>query len=257
LRRYARVLIVTPSSVVPGIIEDLTKWGFNVPPRALDHDEVSRLHQHKGEKQPGTQFWVASYESLGLQDGSYDAWQHDAYDRDGNFLGTHSHNHGATLFFLPGCHVSRSQVVAVCPQCGAAGADFHSSRGSNGGGARYCRQCGYAAWTAGTLSEATAKKPPSRVAGWPRWRARSKRLFSCVILDEVQDTKSKGSLKGETTRALKARGKAVLSGTWLKGYVTDLYWSAGWLAGLVALSGPSPTTAARPTSSSSSARLNS
>ncbi len=60
---------------------------------------------------------------------------------------------------------------------------------------------------------------------------RIKRLFSCVILDEVQDAKSKGSLKGETTRALKARGKAVLSGTWLKGYVTDLFWSAGWLLG--------------------------
>ena len=60
---------------------------------------------------------------------------------------------------------------------------------------------------------------------------RIKRLFSCVILDEVQDAKSKGSLKGETTRALKPNGKAVLSGTWLKGYVTDLFWSAGWLLG--------------------------
>ena len=60
---------------------------------------------------------------------------------------------------------------------------------------------------------------------------RIKRLFSCVILDEVQDAKSKGSLKGETTRALKGNGKAVLSGTWLKGYVTDLFWSAGWLLG--------------------------
>jgi SNF2 family DNA or RNA helicase len=47
----------------------------------------------------------------------------------------------------------------------------------------------------------------------------------------VQDAKSKGTLKGETTRALKATGKAVLSGTWLKGYVTDLFWSAGWLLG--------------------------
>ncbi len=26
LRKYKRVLIVTPASVVPGIIEDLTKW---------------------------------------------------------------------------------------------------------------------------------------------------------------------------------------------------------------------------------------
>lgn len=228
LRGYKRVLIVTPASVVPGIIEDLNKWGFNVHPRALDHEEVSRLRQTKGAKPQETTFWVASYESLGLQDGHYDAWSHPVHDRDGNYLGEHEGNHGAECS-TPGCKVKRGQVVKVCPQCGAKGDDFRSTRGSNGGGPRVCRQCGYVAWTAGTFRSATETTEGLKGRRMAPLGARIKRLFSCVVLDEVQDAKSKGSLKGETTRALKAQGKAVLSGTWLKGYVTDLFWSAGWL----------------------------
>ncbi len=230
LRKYKRVLIVTPASVVPGIIEDLTKWGFRVHPHALDHAEISRLRASKGHKPEETEFWVASYESLGLQDGCYDAWSHEVYDRDGNFEGEHQGNHGAVCS-APGCKVHRSQVVKVCPKCGAHGSAWRSVRGSNGGGARVCRTCGYTAWTAGTLTPATAEAESIKSRHMAPLGSRMKRLFSCVILDEVQDAKSKGSLKGETTRALKARGKAVLSGTWLKGYVTDLFWSAGWLLG--------------------------
>jgi predicted RNA methylase/superfamily II DNA or RNA helicase len=222
LRRYRRVLIVTPASVVPGIVEDLEKWGF--PVHLLDHTEVSKIRADKrqGEKPEETSFWVASYESMGLGDGNYDEWEHDVYDRDGNFLGVHSGNHGAQCS-VPRCKVKRGQVVKACPKCGARGEDFRSTRGSSGGGPRFCRACGYRAWSEGRLKEDVAGNHHAPIG------PRIKRLFSCVILDEVQDAKSKGTLKGETTRALKARGKAVLSGTWLKGYVTDLFWSAGWL----------------------------
>jgi len=222
LRGYKRVLIVTPASVVPGIVEDLSKWGF--PVRALDHGEVSRIRDEKrrGEKPAETTIWVASYESMGLGDGNYDEWSHEVYDREGNYQGEHSGNHGAKCS-APGCKVKRSQVVKVCPKCGAKGDDFRSTRGSSGGGPRFCRACGHRAWTEGRLNEGVAGNHHTPIG------PRIKRLFSCVILDEVQDAKSKGTLKGETTRALKATGKAVLSGTWLKGYVTDLFWSAGWL----------------------------
>ena len=207
---------------MPGIVEDLSKWGF--PVRALDHGEVSRIRAEKrrGEKPAETTIWVASYESMGLGDGNYEAWEHDVYDKDGNFVGTHSGNHGAKCS-VPKCKVKRGQVVRVCPQCGARGDDFRSTRGSGGGGPRFCRACGHRAWTEGRLSESVVGNHHTPIG------PRIKRLFSCVILDEVQDAKSKGTLKGQTTRALKARGKAVLSGTWLKGYVTDLFWSAGWL----------------------------
>jgi predicted RNA methylase/superfamily II DNA or RNA helicase len=222
LRGYKRVLIVTPASVVPGIVEDLSKWGF--PVHLLDHRGVSKIRadKHQGSKPEETSFWVASYELMGLGDGNYDAWEHEVYDRDGNFLGVHSGNHGAQCS-VPRCKVKRGQVVKACPKCGARGEDFRSTRGSSGGGPRFCRACGYRAWTEGRLKEDVAGNHHTPIG------PRIKRLFSCVILDEVQDAKSKGTLKGETTRALKARGKAVLSGTWLKGYVVDLFWSAGWL----------------------------
>ena len=51
------------------------------------------------------------------------------------------------------------------------------------------------------------------------------------MLDEGQDAKSKLSLRGAAARSLRANGKAILTGTWMKGYVTDLFWTAGWLLG--------------------------
>ena len=241
LRGFKRVLIVTPASVVPGIVEDLEKWGF--PARSLDHTEVSgiRADKRQGTKPEETTFWIAAYESLGLGGGSYDAWSHDVYDKDGSFVGEHSRNHGAKCG-IPGCRVKRGQVVKSCPKCGARGEDFRSSRGSNNGGPRYCRTCGHCTWTEGVLLPATENRQAVRGNHHTPIGPRIKRLFSCVILDEVQDAKSKGSLKGETTRALKANGKAVLSGTWLKGYVTDLFWSAGWLLGFGSPLWPFPYT---------------
>jgi len=159
---------------------------------------------------------------------SQHAWSHAVYDRDGRYLGEHDGNHGATCS-APGCQVKHGQIVRVCPKCGAKGDDFRSTRGSNDGGPRVCRACGYIAWTGGTFTPATDESDGIQGRRMTPLGPCIKRLFSCVILDEVQDAKSKGSLKGETTRAFKARGKAVLSGTWLKGYVTDLFWSAGWL----------------------------
>ncbi|MCJ7551156.1 MAG: SNF2-related protein, partial [Anaerolineae bacterium] len=232
LRGYRRVLIVTPASVVPGIIEDLSKWGFKVHQEQLDHRGISQIKAAKCAKEvpEETEFWVASYESMGLQDGCYDAWSHEVYDREGMYLGEHTGNHGAKCS-APRCKVTRSSVVRACPKCGATGADWRSVRGSNRGGARMCRKCGHRAWTAGMLKPATAEDESVKGRHMAPLGPRIKRLFSCVILDEVQDAKSKGSLKGETTRALRAKGRAVLSGTWLKGYVTDLFWSAGWLLG--------------------------
>jgi hypothetical protein len=46
-----------------------------------------------------------------------------------------------------------------------------------------------------------------------------------------QDAKSKLSLRGAAARSLRANGKAILTGTWMKGYITDVYWTAGWLLG--------------------------
>jgi hypothetical protein len=41
----------------------------------------------------------------------------------------------------------------------------------------------------------------------------TKTIFSCVMLDESQDAKSKLSLRGAAARSLRANGKALLTGT--------------------------------------------
>ncbi len=152
---------------------------------------------------------------------------------------TRAYNHGASCS-APGCKVKRSQVVKVCPKCGAHGSTWRSIRGSNGGGARVCRTCGTTAWTAGMLAPATARAARNQGTSYGAAGVAHQALLLLRDPRRVKDAKSKGSLKGETTRALKARGKAVLSGTWLKGYVTDLFWSAGWLLGFGAPLWPFP-----------------
>ena len=78
LRGYERVLssVVTLASVVPRLVEDLTRWGFKVHPDALDHAEVSRIKRAKRDRAhpDETTFWVVSYGSMGLGDGTYDPW---------------------------------------------------------------------------------------------------------------------------------------------------------------------------------------
>ena len=205
-------------------------------------------------------FWVTSYQDLSLGDhlGIFDPWDHDHFDREGNYLGTVRGNRSAKCT----CDTGRKGVVAHCPKCGAPW------RGQGEGGGRFCRQCGHRAWTMGRAAKRPlpeVERSTSRVeqiqarrrrldvvkehhlaarAGgqvaediflstyhqWPLGN-RIKNLFGCVMLDEAQDSKSKLSLRGAASRGLRANGKALLTGTWIKGYVTDVFWSAGWLLG--------------------------
>ena len=206
------------------------------------------------------QFYVTSYQDLSLGDhvGLFDPWDHDHFDRQGNYEGTVRGLRGAHCT----CDAPRKGQVPACPACGAPW------RGEGDGGGRFCCACGHVAWTVGTASKrplpAVGTKAPraeqaalrrdritrlkeqhlaARAGGqmaddvflstcrqWPLAR-RIKALFSCVMLDEGQDAKSKLSLRGAAARGLRARGRAILTGTWMKGYVHDLYWTAGWLLG--------------------------
>jgi hypothetical protein len=205
-------------------------------------------------------FYVTSYQDLSLGDhlGIFEPWDHDHFDRQGFYQGTTRNLRGARCT----CNASRKSQVPACPQCGTVW------RGEGDGGGRVCRACGHVAWTMGrapqrTLPAVDLKAPrreqaevrrrriaalkeqnlAARSSGstgddvflstyhqWPLSN-RAKALFSCVMLDEGQDAKSKLSLRGAAARSLRANGRAILTGTWMKGYVTDLYWTAGWLLG--------------------------
>ncbi|HFD39218.1 MAG TPA: hypothetical protein ENJ31_05140, partial [Anaerolineae bacterium] len=358
LRGYRDVLIVTPASVAPGLIEDLGNWGF--PARRLTHglvsDLLARKRRHRlarqrvktarqrssrtaadeallrheedrlrleaelarkrrhlrnlkairrkgkardpqaieteieatsrdldslgrqltaayaalGDVAPDSlfsdsrlllpTFYVASYQDLSLGDhlGIFDPWDHDHFDRDGNYEDTVRDLRGARCT----CGAPRKKTVSACPRCGA------SWRGEGQGGGRVCRRCGYVAWTMGQAPKRVLPVVNPEDAPWKQRQARRERievrrehrlaarsggligedvflstyhqwplgrrvktLFSCVILDESQDAKSKLSLRGAASRGLRANGKAILTGTWIKGYVDDMFWTAGWLLG--------------------------
>ena len=207
------------------------------------------------------QFYVASYQdlSLGDHDGLFDPWDHDHYSRQGDYEGTVSGNRGARC---SACDAARRATVVKCPKCGVPW------RGQNDGGGRFCRACGHRAWTMGRSAK---RPLPDVDRGLPRreqialrkqrielmkehqldaragdqagddvlvstnhtWPLANRfaAIFSCVMLDESQEAKSKLSLRGTAARRLRARGRAILTGTWIKGYIHDLFWTAGWLLG--------------------------
>ncbi len=228
-------------------------------------EQVAAVHAALGDvyhdpRQPLPDFFVTSYQDLSLGDhlGIFEPWDHDHFDRQGFYTGTVRQIRGARCT----CNASRKSQIPACPQCGVAW------RGEGDGGGRVCRACGHVAWTMGrapqrTLPVVDLKAPKreqievrrQRVAAlkeqnlaaraggsvgddvflstyhqWPLSN-RAKTLFSCILLDEAQDAKSKLSLRGAAARSLRANGRAILTGTWIKGYVHDLFWSAGWLLG--------------------------
>ena len=236
-------------------------------------DEVSHLHllviriyegmedEYRDPCRPLPDFFVTSYQDLSLGDhiGIFDPWDHEHYDREGNYLGTAHDLRGAKC---PTCDAGRKGTVTRCPKCGAPW------RGQGDGGGRFCPECGYRAWTMGRAGKRPIPNIPADASRVEKLRARRERvalireqhfagragglpaedvflttyhqwplgnrvkgMFSCVMLDEGQDAKGKSSLRGAASRGLHARNRAILTGTWIKGYVIDLFWTAGWLLG--------------------------
>jgi superfamily II DNA or RNA helicase/predicted RNA methylase len=96
---------------------------------------------------------------------------------------------------------------ALCPAC-------NSTRGDGWNG-KSCRKCGYHVWT-------KRKKPLYSYL---------KHSFDTIIVDEGVKIKSKYSLQGMSVRALHADNRLLLSGSPIKGWITDAYWLLHWVLG--------------------------
>ena len=208
LRGYKNVLVVCQSGLVNNWINELEKFGFKAQ-RLTTHLSVTKLQEkkRKREKNQETTFYITSYEFLSLDTGKiYDAWDCIEFDKDGNERRASRNNHSEKC---PLCHKDHASVVLECPKC--------KSKESWTG--NICHQCGYRAYTY------TGKKKI-----YPAYK-RLKKFFSCVIIDEAQMAKSKNTCRGRAVRAMKCRGKLLLTGTLMKGYIHDVYWNVGWLLG--------------------------
>jgi len=207
-RGFKRVLVVCQSSLVENWISELGQFGFRRE-RLTTHAAVTRLQDEKRAKQlpEPTTFYVTSFEFLSLiGPRSYDPWLCESFTKDGQV------HHRVEDNTKPACSVCKrtyADVVESCPKC----AEVPLWTGG------HCNACGYQAWTATRDTHQ-----------WPAYK-RVQKLFGAVLVDEAQLAKSKNTLRGRAVRALKPKGKLILTGTLMKGYAHDIFWNVAWLLG--------------------------
>jgi superfamily II DNA or RNA helicase len=208
VRGFKRVLVVCQSSLVENWLNELRQFGFPVQ-RLTTHAAVDVIQQEKRRKllPQETQFYITSFEFLSLTGPRvYDAWSCQTFTKDGQI------HHAVTDNTKASCSVCKrayADVVKACPSC----SDVSAWTGE------HCNTCGYQAWSASRDSHQ-----------WPAYK-RVKKLFSAVLVDEAQLAKSKNTLRGRAIRALKPKGKLILTGTLMKGFAHDIFWNVAWLLG--------------------------
>jgi len=197
-RGFKRVLIICQSSLIDNWINEADKFGIDILPLTTHHsiDLLRAKPRHQ-------EIYITSYEFLSLDTArQYDAWECQRFDKDGNTI----HHEICT-----GRHCSKGhhhkEAVVQCPKCGQV-------KGWTGD---FCPACGYAAYSYQGMKQYPAYK-------------RIRKAFTCIIVDEAQLAKNKSG-RGEAVRALKSKARLLLSGTIMKGYVTDVYHNFRWLLG--------------------------
>jgi SNF2 family DNA or RNA helicase len=207
-RGFKRVLVVCQSSLVENWMNELAQFGFPAS-RLTTHAAVTQLQAQKRRKElpSDTTFYVTSFEFLSLiGPRTYDAWSCESFTKDGTVHHSVADN---TKGSCRVCKRAYAEVVKACPRC----TEVSSWSGS------HCSACAYHVWTA-----------TSDTHQWPAYK-RVQKLFGAVLVDEAQLAKSKNTLRGRAIRALKPKGKLILTGTIMKGYAHDVFWNVSWLLG--------------------------
>ena len=207
-RGFKRVLVVCQSSLVENWISELGQFGF-AREKLTTHGAVTRLQEDKRRRHlpDTTTFYVTSFEFLSLIGPRvYDAWLCETFTKDGQ---VHHQVEDNTKGACTVCRRSYEDVITACPKCAEV------SLWTGG----HCNACGYQAWTATRDTHQ-----------WPAYK-RIQKLFGAVLVDEAQLAKSKNTLRGRAVRALKPKGKLILTGTLMKGYAHDIFWNVAWLLG--------------------------
>ena len=207
-RGFKRVLVVCPSGLIDNWMNELQQFGFRAQ-RLTTHAGVAALQEEKRRRflPDDTTFYITSFEFLSLTGArTFDPWTCRRFTKDGAI--DHEQT-DITKASCPVCKRSYESEVESCPACGEVGE-------WSGG---HCRACKHQAWTA----SGDARQ-------WPAYK-RIKKLFGAVLVDEAQIAKSKNTLRGRAVRAMRPKGRLILTGTLMKGYATDIFWNVAWLLG--------------------------
>jgi len=207
-RGFKRVLVVCPSGLIENWMSELQQFGFRAQ-RLTTHAGIAALQEEKRRRflPDDTTFYITSFEFLSLAGaGRFDPWTCKRFTKDG---AVDHEEAGITRAACPVCKRSYASVVEACPACGEV-AEWSGS---------HCRACAHQAWSA-----------TRDARQWPAYK-RIKKLFGAVLVDEAQIAKSKNTLRGRAVRAMRPKGRLILTGTLMKGYATDIFWNVAWLLG--------------------------
>lgn len=207
-RGFKRVLVVCPSGLIENWMSELSSFGFRAE-RLTTHAGIAALQEEKRRRflPDDTTFYVTSFEFLSLTGaGRFDPWTCKRFTKDG---AVDHEETNITRAACPVCKRSYASVVEACPACGEV-AEWSGS---------HCRACTHQAWSA-----------TRDARQWPAYK-RIKKLFGAVLVDEAQIAKSKNTLRGRAVRAMRPKGRLILTGTLMKGYATDIFWNVAWLLG--------------------------
>ena len=207
-RGFTRVLVVCPSGLIDNWLNELRQFGFTAK-RLTTHGGIAALQEEKRRRllPDDTTFYVTSFEFLSLSGaGRFDPWTCRRFTKDGAI----DHEEvNITRGSCPVCKRSYASVVESCPACGEVSAWSGA----------HCRSCTHQAWSA-----------TGDARQWPAYK-RINKLFGAVLVDEAQIAKSKNTLRGRAVRAMRPKGRLILTGTLMKGYATDIFWNVAWLLG--------------------------
>jgi SNF2 family DNA or RNA helicase len=214
-RGYSRVLIICQGSLVAMWMNEAKKFGFNAT-AIKSHSDIARLKQRIKDKdfiRHTTEFFIVGMEFLSLDGGKlFNEWECIRYDNDGGVI--HSE------ICIKGKCSKGHKYESQTKQCPNEDCNASYDEGWTG---RYCNKCGYTAYSYGI------KDGKKGMHQYPAYKHLTK-LFSCVITDESQNF-AKRSLRGEASRAFKAKSKLFLTGTIMKNYIEDVFLNFGWLLG--------------------------
>jgi superfamily II DNA or RNA helicase/ribosomal protein L40E len=208
VREVKRVLVICQSSLVENWLNEARKFGFQAF-KLMSHEDVDLLQWEvrNGVKRQHTTFFITSYEFLSLDTGRvYDPWNCVKYDKKGNMIHEVHGNRGRTC---RECSREFPFLTTACPKCEEK--ELWSGN--------QCRKCGYSAFTYSTKEG---------IHQYPAYR-RIKNLFRGVICDESQQAKSKTSFRGQAVRSIRAPSRLILTGTLMKGYITDTFYNVGFI----------------------------
>jgi len=205
LKSYRRILVVCQPGAVNNWARELKKFGF-VAKKLITHRAIDELLAVPKPHEPT--FYVTSYQFLSLDTQRvYDSWTCVQHDKSGVAFHVQEGNTGRSC---SGCGRSYEAAHRICPKC-------EDHEGWTGG---HCHQCGYQAWTYTT-----------ETTQYPAYKRIKQGIFDCMLIDEAQEAKSKNSLRGRAIRAIRTKGVALLTGTLMKGYISDVFWNIGKLVG--------------------------